>query len=843
MNQRIRVLYIDDEPSLLELTRLFLEGMGGFCVDTATSPKIALDSFSIPSYDLILSDYQMPDMNGIAFLKEVRLRFGTIPFILFTGRGREEVVIDAINNGVDFYLQKGGDPKAQFAELAHKIQQAVAKKRTEDELVLFKTSVDQAYDEVFWLDFDGTIRYVNESACRITGYTRQELEGMKISILDPDILPEIWDQYVGDLRERKNQFITTRHRKKDGTVINVEIMTTYLRKNDIEYSIAYVRDVSESKQMQQAAAESRDYLQQIFSSVKTGIVIIDANTHKIIDINPSAAAMIGGPKEQIIGKVCHQVICPAETSRCPITDLNQTVDNTERTLITATGRKIPIIKYVTRTMLDGRECLLETFIDNSERRRAEEALKESEKKFSTVFKDNPVSLMLASTPGGIITDANDAFLRNTGYSRAEVIGRSAADLGLLADPKEHDQFIAALKEHHHVENMELRARNRDGKIHICEFSSSIIQIDNQPFILSSVVDITERKRAEDTIRESEERYRLLMKYANDGILVNELTPQGPGKILDANDHASRIIGQSREELSHISLLELDTPDIQGNVPEIMQKLMQEKSVVFQTRYRVKDGEEKIIRISSSLFNLNGRPTMLSLFHDITQQQQAGEALRQANKKLNLLSGITRHDISNQLMVLNGFLTLLQARTEEPDSALYLSRITAASDQIASMIRFMREYEMIGVHAPVWQDLRSLVDTAGREAARGKVTIVNDLPAGTELFADPLIVKVFFNLIDNALRHGETISTIRFLLEEGKDNRVIICQDDGRGVAREDKERIFDRGFGKNTGFGLAISRDIVDITGITIKETGTAGRGARFELVVPAGQFRSANRK
>ena len=119
------VLYVDDEPMLLELAKIFLERTGDFRVDTLTSAVSALDALTRTSYDCIIADYQMPEMDGIVFLKTVRSRGNAVPFIIFTGRGREEVVIEALNSGADFYLQKGGDPKAQFVELAHKIRQAI----------------------------------------------------------------------------------------------------------------------------------------------------------------------------------------------------------------------------------------------------------------------------------------------------------------------------------------------------------------------------------------------------------------------------------------------------------------------------------------------------------------------------------------------------------------------------------------------------------------------------------------------------------------------------------------------------------------------------------------------
>lgn len=131
----ISVLYVDDEPVLLEIGKIYLEKTGMFQVDTLNSPKIAMHRMQSRVYDAIVSDYQMPEMDGIAFLKAVRETWPALPFILFTGRGREEVAIEALNCGADHYLQKGGEPKSQFAELAHVITRAAERRRANETIL------------------------------------------------------------------------------------------------------------------------------------------------------------------------------------------------------------------------------------------------------------------------------------------------------------------------------------------------------------------------------------------------------------------------------------------------------------------------------------------------------------------------------------------------------------------------------------------------------------------------------------------------------------------------------------------------------------------------------------
>lgn len=161
----ITILLVDDQEELLDITRLFLEKGGDITVDTALSAQEALKMLKLKKYDAIVSDYEMPTMDGIEFLKFIKHEGMEKPFIIFTGRSREEVVIEALNSGADFYLQKGTDPKVQFAELKNMVRQAVMRKRSEEALLQsetnYRTLVESTEDSIYMVDRNGRYLFMN----------------------------------------------------------------------------------------------------------------------------------------------------------------------------------------------------------------------------------------------------------------------------------------------------------------------------------------------------------------------------------------------------------------------------------------------------------------------------------------------------------------------------------------------------------------------------------------------------------------------------------------------------------------------------------------------------------
>jgi len=221
----------------------------------------------------------------------------------------------------------------------------------------------------------------------------------------------------------------------------------------------------------------------------------------------------------------------------------------------------------------------------------------------------------------------------------------------------------------------------------------------------------------------------------------------------------------------------------------------------------------------------------------TLLQESRKALVEANKKLKLLSSITRHDINNQLSALLMYIDVAKASPSDPAMLDFLAKEEVLVHNIEHQIAFTRDYEEIGVHAPQWQRVEALIQSAQRAHPLGTITLDAALD-GLEIYADPLLEKIFSNLIDNSLRHGEGVSKISFFYQSAGSALTVVYEDNGTGIVASEKERIFEKGFGHHTGMGLFLSKEILGITALSIRETGTFGAGARFEIFVPEGKFR-----
>ncbi len=722
MASPFRVLLVDDEPALLEIGQLLLERAGPFRVATCGSGDAALDLLAREPFDAVVSDYQMPGMDGIELLSLVRERHGHLPFILFTGKGREQVVIRAINEGADFYVQKGGDPGAQFAELAHQTKVAIERRATERALEererRFRALIQNSSDIIRIIDRDGLIAYDSDSGPRILGYAPGSVLGRSpLEFVHPD----------------------------DRELV-------------------------------------RDALAAVFAGTSpgtpTGFRVGHADG-RWIAVESVAANLIGTP---------------------------------------------------------GVDGIVTTTWPIEARRRAEEALLLSERRFSRAEEIAGLGHWELHLDTGIIRPSRGAQALYGLYGEE----RPLADVQAIPLPEYRlllDRALQELVEQGRPYEVEFAIRRADdGRRR--ELRSVAEYDPDRRTVFGILHDITDRKRTEDALRLSEERYRTLAEDMP--LFFCTFLPDGT--LTYVNTALAALAGQPPEALVGRPFFEMISPADREHVRVALAGLTPDRPVeTHEQSDHAPDGTPSWQQWTNRAFyGTDGRLVRLQAVGlDITDLREAEAALRRVNRTLTLVSGITRHDIDNQLAVLRGYLSLALAEEASPAVAAFLERCTAAAARIASLIRFAENWEGMGIHPPSWLDAPALVEDAVRGMDTATVRVVNDLPGGLRILADPLSTRAVAGLIENALRHGGAVTTVRFsAVETGDGGLVIACEDDGAGVAADEKERIFERGYGANTGLGLSLAREALELTGIAITETGIPGEGARFELAVPPGGWR-----
>ncbi|MCQ8894266.1 MAG: PAS domain S-box protein [Methanolinea sp.] len=352
-------------------------------------------------------------------------------------------------------------------------------------------------------------------------------------------------------------------------------------------------------------------------------------------------------------------------------------------------------------------------------------------------------------------------------------------------------------------------------------------------------EVRERLEKEAALEESEAKFREIFNSANDAIHIHELREDGlPGRFSEVNAVACEMLGYSREEFLGMTPLDL----VQGGhgkpLDVIGREILGKGHAIFETEHKRKDGSTVPVEIHTHRVTIRNRDVVLSVVRDITERKIAEDALALALRKLHLLSTITRHDLLNQVSALKCYIELARDEKEIARTREFLDKMDKVLDTVEEQINFTRDYQEIGVREPAWQNIADIVGKIRAGFQPSGVDIVLALDE-IEVYADPLFEKVIFNLFENAFRYGgPSLSLIRVTAAEGPEGLAIAVEDNGVGIPDEDKKHLFRKGFGKHTGLGLFLSREILAITGLSIRETGVPGKGARFEILVPEGKFR-----
>jgi PAS domain S-box-containing protein len=302
-------------------------------------------------------------------------------------------------------------------------------------------------------------------------------------------------------------------------------------------------------------------------------------------------------------------------------------------------------------------------------------------------------------------------------------------------------------------------------------------------------------------------------------------------IKEANQRFLEICGQSSVEGKEIATF-FEKKDLAK-----LEELLRKNEIVsdLEMMMRLRSGNQRTCLVSVG--SLGHREMVLSVV-DITERKNAQAAIEEANRKLNILGSITRHDTNNKLIVLSGNLALHKEMLLDDKEKGRVEMMSSIVDSLSQQMDFAEDYRRVGINSPEWQSVQKASESAAAQFDRQGVTITIDT-VDLEVLADPMLKKVFYNLIDNSLKHGGEVTEISFTSIVGEDDARIFYQDNGVGIPLDKKEWIFEDGFGRDHGLGLYLIKEILRITNIEIQERGVPGSGARFELTVPKGAYRT----
>jgi len=324
----------------------------------------------------------------------------------------------------------------------------------------------------------------------------------------------------------------------------------------------------------------------------------------------------------------------------------------------------------------------------------------------------------------------------------------------------------------------------------------------------------------------------ILENMRDGVIVIDIQ----GRIISVNPPGARFLGLPENKAIGVSVSEnlvgtaLECIRVAGQSGDKEERHESERVINGLRRYF----EMRCIPIRSRNTGNKGR---MILVRDITEEKQTQMALSEARKKISLLSGFTRHDILNQITALLLHIDIAKESVPDPGVQEWLQKQEAAVLTIQHQIEFTRDYEELGINAPEWLSIQEVVSEIRPVLETRKISL-DCMPEDIEVFADPLMKRVFAILADNTIRHAETATLVRIRSERAGDHLNLMYEDNGKGIPAAEKTRIFDRGVGRYAGLGLFLANEILGVTGITIHECGKPGEGACFSLQVPRGQFR-----
>lgn len=610
--------------------------------------------------------------------------------------------------------------------------------------------------------------------------------------------------------------------------------------------IVNARDITESRQAEEALKKSERRLKDAQEMAKVGYWELSSDDN-IVRFSEEAGLLIGRN--------------PADGSRPGDTSL----------LLSRRGRKSDLSRNITRAIDNGETYQYDvqfdvpgmgkrwhansvrgvdfvngvatrvfgTVQDITERKQVEAALKESEERFSKLFRSNPGIMIITTLADGRIIDVNDTFLASFGYNRDEIIGRSTIEIGLWHQPKSRPALIRRLKKSGGVKNEELVFRTSSGEPLTVLTSIEVTVLEGEPCLIISGMDITERQRTVEELQESEARLRSYIDHSPDAIFIVDAT----GHFIDTSRSACEMLGHPRQELLGMAVPQVVPPENTEDFAKQFHTLSKTKVSMDMDRLLLrKDGST--VQVNLKVVALPGNRFM-AFCRDISERKHMEEQAQQAQLLASLgemTAGIA-HEVNNPLAAILLYSELLDMTKLPPatrkDLGVIRSEARRASGIMRDLLTYSRKAGPITRRIDIRQTLKKVIEMRKYQAQVRNIEVDVQLPNGPVkvLGNAAQLTQVFMNLIINAEEAVAETEAKRIVISvKAARNRVrISVEDSGIGIPEEHLSQVFvpffsTKSVGKGTGLGLATCHGIVTAHGGLIHARNNDSGGTTFTV-------------
>jgi len=781
----ISVLYIDSDPVLLDSGRRFFEREMGIRTDIAHTTTEALERLKNSSFDAIISDHMLPDIDCIHLLKIIREKFPRLPVIIF-GKDQEEIFSEALSHGADDCIKKSGDPKSQFGELSHKVKRAIEFQESEQKIARLNR-------------VDAILRRINESVVHIHDQMHLMQEVCKIMVKEGGFVMA-WAGFEDPATHRIHRvtangivddFFVKVRLSSDDSADGQGPTVTAIRKG--KYSICNDIQAYPTMEMWEEAALRKGYRSAAAFPLSTG-----KTTYGAITLYSKEKNFFSDSEIRLLNGISEDI-----------------------------------------------SFVLKTMEKEENQRRVKEELETSEHRLIEIINFLPDATFAIDTQGAIIV-WNKAMEKLTQVSAEKVLGLGnyeyshhifgaripgLLDLVFATDTELEKYHYSAIQRSHNCIRAQKQVPRLKGKTTTFELMASLLFDKNGQLsgAIQSMYDVRE-------LHQKDETFHRLFDTTDHGIII--LEPETK-KIINANSFIVILTGYTLDYLLGKNLGEIGFSNDAIQAEQFFAELektgyMQYKDIPLVTRSGKKISVEFISKVSS----LDDHQIVQCLIYDISDRKRAENARLLARKNLDMFSSMIRHDILNQLMVVSGSLELASYGSQEPDLLKHLVRAQTATKTIQRQIIFTREYENLGADTPTWQHVSTVIRRAFLEVETESI-ILNMEQDSPVVFADPLFEKVFYHLFNFSYKYGEKVTRIEVSFHYNTTELIIRVADNGIGISSENKVNLFEWRAGNGKTLGLFLAQKILSSTGITIREVGEYKKGALFEIIVPVDGFQS----